>query len=185
MDPETSIPGRLWAALTHHWRWLLPVVLVLGLGLWVFFWYLLPVVLAGLVMLVALALGARRWALVAGLVMIGFLVWKPALILIFSRTEEVVITREPDERRGQRLVYTDKGTYKVKDVPLLFQFSSSDMWGMFTRGRECTISSYGIRLGLLSRYPTIYRAKCQALGDIPASHDGDAATAPAGSGNGS
>jgi hypothetical protein len=57
------------------------------------------------------------------------------------------------------LVYTDKGTLKIKDSLVLFRFNSSDLYGSIHTDSTYTFRTVGFRSGLFSEYPNIITTK--------------------------
>jgi hypothetical protein len=53
------------------------------------------------------------------------------------------------------LVFTDQGTFKVKDTLLYLNFKSSDVYGRLEIGSTYRMKVAGWRLGIFSQYPNI------------------------------
>lgn len=55
----------------------------------------------------------------------------------------------------QYRVYTDCGTYTIKDNLNLFRFNSADLYGSIIQNKTYNIHSGGYRLSFLSTFPNI------------------------------
>lgn len=76
------------------------------------------------------------------------------------RDKERVTTSDSDGHiKSFYLVYTDNGTYSLKDELLYGNFRSSDLYGKIVRDSTYEITTVGFRVGFLSMYPNIVKIK--------------------------
>ena len=85
---------------------------------------------------------------------------------IYSATnyKEVIITVKDKivknyEDDSLYLIFTDKGTYEVRDSIVNGRFNSSDMYGRLEKGHTYKVTVIGFRVPLLSWYKNILSAE--------------------------
>jgi hypothetical protein len=148
----------------RHFVWGIILGIIFFFGIWkepVYTGTLTGGVIMGVVAVMRRKQMASRGIIIWCIIAIGLITWKPMIIHVISHGEvSVTLTKSPDERLGERLIYTDSGTFRVADVPLAGQFRASDVWGKFDRGKTCQIEYYGLRSGWFSLYPTVIDARC-------------------------
>ena len=90
---------------------------------------------------------------------------RPMLVYwIGHHTEQYTISDA--ERAGSEAlyrVYTKEGpVFEIHDSPWYLQFRSADLYNQVKQARDkkCELSYYGLRLGLLSWFPTITAVQC-------------------------
>lgn len=84
------------------------------------------------------------------------------LVYSGSRFEETITITGKDVKNTSEsstyMVFTDKGTYCVKDSLLFWRWDSSDMYGSLHEGGTYEIEAVGWRVPILSMYPNILEA---------------------------
>lgn len=105
------------------------------------------------------AISPVEWVIIIG-VLIMF--W----VLIYSVTNytEVTITVKDKvvknyEDDSLYLIFTDKGTYEVRDSVVNGRFDSSDMYGRLEKGHTYKVTVIGFRVPMLSWYKNILTAE--------------------------
>ena len=64
-----------------------------------------------------------------------------------------------DNNSSKYLIFTDKGVYQITDQLLFGKFNSSDLYGELKIDSTYTITTFGIRIPVLSLYPDIVEIK--------------------------
>lgn len=92
-----------------------------------------------------------------------------ALVYSGSRFDETVTITGKDVKNTSEnstyLVFTDKGTYCVKDSILFFRWDSSDVYGSLREGETYDVEAVGWRVPILSMYPNIIESSDSEGGD--------------------
>lgn len=73
--------------------------------------------------------------------------------------KERIITSSDGDVSSYYLVFTDKGTYTLKDELLYGNFRSSDMYGKLKINESYEFTTIGFRFGMTSTYPNIVDIK--------------------------
>ena len=69
-------------------------------------------------------------------------------------TYEVTVT-DKMVKNDAYMIYTDKGSFTMKDSIAYFRFSTSDDYGKIKKGSKYTLQAYGWRVPFLSVYENI------------------------------
>ena len=102
--------------------------------------------------------------LIFALIALTFILSVSYPVAYYSIRTDVTVTVTGKERitkisngsdQSYYLVYTDAGTFKVEDSILLWNWSSSDVYGKLIQGQSYRIKAVGFRLPFLSEYPNI------------------------------
>lgn len=96
-------------------------------------------------------------ALFAGVALLLLALSGGCIALTGDTVQTVVTDKERVLHNGSSsyLIYTEDETFKLKDVLVLGNFSSSDLYGSIKRGGEYQFDVYGWRIPLFSTYRII------------------------------
>ena len=89
------------------------------------------------------------------------------LVIVFTsctymNTEDITAAKVSDKERIESddgsfyLIFTDQGTFSVKDVLIRGNFNSSDWWGSVEKDSCYSFATSGYRIGFFSQYKNIY-----------------------------